>query len=153
MAEIVERGESRVAGVAGAIYLVLFPVPVVCFLAALVTDIAYSASAFLMWLHFSQWLIAGGLAFGAVAGLVLLVEFFASGALRTERSGWAHLVLFFAALLVELCNAFVHTIDGWTAVVPTGMVLSVIGAILALAAVAALFLVPVTWVRLREARS
>jgi len=61
-------------------------------------------------------------------------------------------MLFYAALIVELFNAFVHTADGWTAVVPTGMILSVIGAILALAAVGSLFLVPVTWVEHREVR-
>jgi hypothetical protein len=41
---------------------------------------------------------------------------------------------------------FIHTRDGWTAVVPTGMTLSILGVILALAAVATLFTVPVTWV-------
>ena len=51
---------------------------------------------YLMWLHFSEWLIAAGLAFGALAALVLLVEFFASRAIRTRRLGWAHLVLFYA---------------------------------------------------------
>jgi uncharacterized membrane protein len=152
MAEIVARTESPVASVTGPIYLLLFPIPVVCFLAALVTDIVYSASEFLMWLHFSEWLIAAGLAFGALAALVLLIEFFASGVIRRQPLGWAHLVLFYAALIVELFNAFVHTIDGWTAVVPTGMILSIIGAILALAAVAVLFFVPVTWFKHREIR-
>jgi uncharacterized membrane protein len=152
MAAIVKHAESRVASVAGPIYLLLFPIPVVCFLAALITDIAYSASAFLMWLHFSQWLIAAGVAFGVLAALVLLVEFFASGTIRTGKFGWAHLALFYAALIVALFNAFVHSIDGWTAVVPTGMILSISGAILALAAVGALFFVPVTWVEVRGAR-
>jgi len=152
MAEIVVRTESRVAGVTGPIYLLLFPVPIVCFLATLVTDLAYSASAFLMWLHFSEWLIAAGLAFGALAALALLIEFFASRVIRSEALGWAHLVLFYAALIVELFNAFIHTIDGWTAVVPTGMTLSIIGSILALAAVAVLFFVPVTWFGHRQVR-
>lgn len=146
MAEVVERSVSRVARVAQPVYLLLFPIPVVCFLAAVVTDVAYWASAFLMWLHFSQWLIAAGLAFGALAALALLIEFIASPVIRAGPSGWAHLVLFYAALVVELFNAFVHTVDGWTAVVPNGMILSIIGALLALAAVATLFFVPVTWV-------
>jgi uncharacterized membrane protein len=149
---IVEHTGSRVAGVSGPLYLLLFPIPVVCFVAALITDIAYSAGAFLMWLHFSQWLIAAGLVFGALAALVLLVEFFASRAIRAGAFGWAHLVLFYAALVVELFNSFIHTVDGWTAVVPTGMILSVIGALLALAAVGALFLAPVTWVERRRVR-
>jgi uncharacterized membrane protein len=152
MAEIVARTESAVTGVTGPLYLLLFPIPVVCFLAALVTDIAYAASAFLMWLHFSEWLIAAGLAFGALAAIVLLIEFFASRVIRSQASGWAHLALFYAALVVELFNAFHHTIDGYTAVVPTGLILSIVGAILALAAVGVLFFVPVTWFTHREVR-
>ena len=152
MAETVKQTQSGVARVTGPIYLLLFPIPVVCFLAALVTDIAYSASAFLMWLHFSEWLIAVGLAFGALAGLVLLIEFLASDAMRAGALGWAHFVLFWLVLVVELFNAFVHTVDGWTAVVPTGMILSIVGAILALAAVATLFRVPVTWIAHRDVR-
>ena len=152
MTELAGDTQSGVARVTAPIYLLLFPVPVVCFLAALATDIAYSQSAYLMWLHFSEWLIAAGLAFGALAALALLIEFFASHAIRTGPFGWAHLALFYAALVFELFNAFVHTIDGWTAVVPTGMVLSIIGALLALAATGTAFRVPVTWVARRESR-
>ena len=152
MAEFARHTQSGVASVAGPIYLLLFPIPIVCFLGALVTDVTYASSAFLMWLHFSEWLIAAGLAFGALAALALLIEFFASHAIRRGAPGWTLLMTFYAALIVELFNAFVHTIDGWTAVVPTGMILSIGGAILALAAVVALFLVPVTWVEHREAR-
>ena len=151
MAPTLDHGQSRVASVAALIYLLLFPIPVVCFLAALITDIAYSASAFLMWLHFSQWLIAAGLAFGAIAALMLAIEFFVSRAIRAGAFGWTHLVLLYATLVVQLFNAFFHTVDGWTAVVPSGMALSIIGAILALAAVAALFFIPVTWVSHRHA--
>jgi uncharacterized membrane protein len=50
------------------------------------------------------------------------------------------------ALVVELFNMFFHTRDGFTAVVPAGMALSIIGVLLALAAVATLFTIPVTWV-------
>ena len=150
--ERLERADRRNATVAGTGYLLLFPIPVVCFLAALITDVAYSASAFLMWLHFSQWLIAAGLAFGALAALVLLIEFLTSRRIRAGRFGWTHLALFYASLVVELFNAFIHTIDGWTAVVPTGMILSIVGAVLALAAVGTLFFVPVTWIEVQEVR-
>jgi len=149
MAVIVRHTESGVASVTGGIYLLLFPIPVVCFIGALLTDIAYSAGAFLMWLHFSEWLIAAGLVFGALAALALLIEFFANRAIRTTV-GWAHLVLFYGALVVELFNAFHHSIDGWTAVAPTGMTLSIIGAILALAAVGTLFRVSVTWIAIAQ---
>ena len=150
MAEVHVHRQSGVARVAAPIYLLLFPIPVVCFLGALATDLAYSASAYLMWLHFSEWLIAAGLAFGALAALALFVEFLARPAIRRGGLGWAHLVLFYGALVVELINALIHTIDGWTAVVPTGMTLSIVGAVLALAAAGALFRVPVIRVAHRE---
>jgi len=146
MAEFVARAGHGAGTVTGPLYLLLFPIPVVCFTAALVSDLGYEATEFLMYLHFSEWLIAGGLAFGALAALVLLIEFFGRRLMRATGLGWAHLVLFFASLIAELCNAFVHSIDGWTAVVPTGLTLSVIGLILALAAVATLLLLPVAWV-------
>jgi uncharacterized membrane protein len=150
MAALIRHVEnSGVARAAAPIYLLLFPVPVVLFIAALVTDIAYAKSASITWLNFSEWLIAGGLVFAVLAAIALIVEFCTSRAIRAGV-GWAHLVLFFAALIVELFNALVHTRDGWTAVVPTGMTLSILGTILAIAAVATLFRIPVTWVVHRE---
>jgi uncharacterized membrane protein len=153
MAEITRQPEGGAARAAASVYLLLFPVAVVCFVGAFVTDVAYSQSQYLMWLHFSEWLIAAGLVFGGLAALALVIEFFASRAIRQGGIGWAHLALFFAALVIELINAFIHTIDGWTAVVPTGMTLSIIGAILALVSVATLFRVPVAWVSHREVRT
>ncbi len=146
MAELSTRRESGVARVAGPVYLLLFPIPVVLFIAALVTDVAYVKSANIMWLNFSEWLIAAALLFGVLAAIALIVEFCASRTIRAGSIGWSHLVLFFAALVVELFSMFIHTRDGWTAVVPAGMTLSIIGVLLALAAVAALFAVPVAWV-------
>ncbi len=133
MANVLTRVEDRGAG-AWSIYSFLFPVPVVCFVGALVTDIAYASSAYLMWLHFSQWLIAAGIAFGIIAGIVLLIELISSRAIRGAPGGWAHVALFYAGLVVEIFDAFEHTADGWTAVVPTGLILSAIGAFLMLVA-------------------
>ena len=150
MVELVRHAEtSGVARVTAPIYLLLFPIPVVLFIAALVTDIAYVKSASITWLNFSEWLIASGLPFGALAAIVLIVEFCASHAIRAGV-GWAHLVLFVAALVVELFSMFIHTRDGWTAVVPSGMTLSILGVVLLLCAVGTLFRVPVTWVAYRE---
>jgi uncharacterized membrane protein len=137
MANVLTRVEDR-GSATGSIYSFLFPIPVVCFAGALVTDIVYASSAFLMWLHFSQWLIAAGIAFGIVGGIVLLVELVVSRAIRGAPLGWAHVALFYVGLVVEVFNAFVHTADGWTAVVPTGLILSIVATVLMLAAGATL---------------
>lgn len=145
MAEIISHRESGVARVTAPLYLLLFPIPVVLFVAALITDIAYAKSTLIMWLNFSEWVIAAGLLFGALAAIVLIVEFIVSRSIRTG-TGWTHLVLLLVALVVELFNMFFHTRDGFTAVVPTGMALSIVGVVLALAAVGTLFTLPVRWV-------
>jgi uncharacterized membrane protein len=153
MPEIETRKHGGGAATTAAIYLLLFPIPIVCLVGAVLTDVAYSAGAQLMWLHFSQWLLAAGLAFGALAAIALVVGFALSRAIRTGPVGWTHLVLFFAALIVGLLDALVHTADGWTAVVPTGMALSIVGALLALASVAALHRFPIDWFARPEVRS
>lgn len=131
MENVVMRIEDRQEGITGALYRFLFPVPVVCFAGALATDLVYSASEYLMWLHFSQWLIATGIAFAVVAGVVLLAGLVA---MRGAPMGWGHVALFYAGFAIEVVNAFVHTADGWTAVVPTGRMLSAAGALLMVAA-------------------
>ena len=145
MANVLMRVEDRGAGTAGSIYLFLFPAPVVCFVGALVTDLVYASSAYLMWLHFSQWLIAAGIALGVIVGIVLLVELISRRAM-----GWAHAALFYVGLVVEVFNALVHTADGWTAVMPAGLTLSVIGAVLMLAAAGSLFRAPARPLELRR---
>lgn len=112
----------------------LLPVPVVCFAGVLLTDLAYlSSGGNLVWLDFSSWLLLVGLVFGVIAGIVLLIDLIRSPAMRAG-AGLAHLLFFYAALLVELFSMFVHQRDGWTAVAGLGLVLSIIGALLALIA-------------------
>jgi len=114
-------------------YAMLLPIPIVCFVGALLTDWVYQYSGGnLLWVNFSSWLLAAGLLFGALAGIVLLVSLGRDARLRVG-AGWGHLGLLFAAWVVELINALVHTRDGWTAVVPTGLMLSLIAVGLALA--------------------
>jgi uncharacterized membrane protein len=112
----------------------LLPIPVVCFLGVLLSDLAYLCSGGnLVWLDFSSWLLLAGLASGALAALVLLIEFIRSAVLRAG-AGLAHLLFFYLALVVELLSMFVHQRDGWTAVAGLGLILSIIGAVLVLIA-------------------
>ena len=130
MADTVARAAARPVAIAQhSIYGMLLPVPVVCFLGVLLTDIAYlNSGGNLVWLDFSSWLLLAGLLVGVIAALVLLVDFIRS------RSGTAHFLFFFAALLVELLSMFIHQRDGWTAVAGLGLILSIIGAVLVLIA-------------------
>jgi len=106
----------------------------VCFIGALLTDLTYVKSdGALIWLAFSSWLLLFGLLFGAIAALFLLIDFIRSPGMRVTV-GWAHLLFFYAALLVELFSVFIHERDGWTGVVPIGLTLSIVGMVLVLIA-------------------
>ncbi len=134
MAQNIAREDRRGLSIVGhPIYSALLPLPIVCFLGALMTDLAYSRSEEFMWLDFSSWLLLAGLVTGGIAALILIIDVLGKGRDR-PRALWAHLGLLAAAWVVEVFNAFVHTRDGWTAVVPTGLTLSFIAVVLALLA-------------------
>lgn len=131
---VAERPVRPIAIVRHPLYSMLLPVPVVCFLGVVLTDLAYLGSGGnLVWLDFSSWLLLAGLVFGLLGAIVLLIDIVRSRGMRTG-TGWAHLLFFYAALLVELFSMFIHQRDGWTAVAGLGLALSIIGAVLVLIA-------------------
>jgi len=110
------------------LHAILLAGTVPLFLGALLSDIAYFKSYQIQWSNFASWLIAGGLLF---CGLTLL--FALANLVRAERKG-GRPTLYFLLLLVTwilgLVNAFEHAKDAW-AVMPAGLVLSLIVTVLA----------------------
>jgi uncharacterized membrane protein len=112
--------------------------PLAYFVLAFLTDIAYSRSYNLQWQYFSIWLIVAGLIMGGFAILFGAIDWLVGRRRTAERprgSGW-HILLPIIAWLLALLNAFVHSRDGWTAVVPEGLILSGIVALLMIAGAA-----------------
>lgn len=131
MAESVDEPSRRRVGITRHPYTALFlPVPIVCFAGAFFTDLAYGNSGGnLIWVNFSTWLLAAGLLFGVIAAILMLVDLVRLAELRTTL-GWGAFLLLLAALVIEFVNNLIHARDGWTAVVPAGLILSAIGAVL-----------------------
>jgi uncharacterized membrane protein len=96
--------------------------PIAYFTAAFVTDLAYWRTAAVLWETFSDWLITAGLIMTGVAVIAFLVDLMRGK--RMERLAWPHAVGYALAVSLSLLNAFVHSRDGYTAVVPTGLTLS-----------------------------
>jgi uncharacterized membrane protein len=96
-------------------------------IAALVTDILYWRSLLPAWETFSVWLLTGGLILAAFAGLALLFDLVTG---RVGKISWLHFWTLTAAVLISILNAFIHSRDGYTAVVWQGILLSAIVAIL-----------------------
>ncbi|MFK3919462.1 DUF2231 domain-containing protein [Pseudomonas fulva] len=112
----------------GPLHALLLAGTVPLFLGAMISDIAYYNSYQIQWSNFAAWLIAGGLVF---CGPALL---FALANLISARRKAGRPTLYFLLLLVTwvlgLVNAFEHAKDAW-AVMPSGLVLSVIVTVLA----------------------
>ncbi|MEN3349959.1 MAG: hypothetical protein V7632_3594 [Bradyrhizobium sp.] len=106
------------------IHPMLVPFPIACFVGALVTDIAYWATAEMMWADFSAWLLFAGLIMGGLAAIAGLIDFLGNRLIRSLAHAWYHMAGNIVVMLLALFNAFVHSRDGWTSVVPTGLILS-----------------------------
>jgi len=103
----------------------------VLLIAAFGTDYIYYTTALWQWANFSAWLITAGLIVTLVAVILLLIDF-ATG--RASRLNTGSFILVAAAALLSLVNAFVHSRDAWTSVVPQGILLSAVSTILLLIA-------------------
>jgi uncharacterized membrane protein len=102
-------------------------------IAALATDYVYFKTALWQWANFSAWLITTGLIVLLVAVLLLLIDF---ATRRAARLDMVSFIAVAAAGLLSLLNAFVHSRDAWTSVVPQGISLSALSTVLLLIAAA-----------------
>lgn len=96
--------------------------PIACFSLTVVTDFAYWRTANLLWLHFSEWLLLAGIVFGVLALVVRLVHYLVG----RVRYAWSAVLGAIVVLLLAALNSFIHTADGWTAVVPYGLAVSIL---------------------------
>ena len=121
---------STIRPMIGPFQALLLAFPVALFPAALVTDITYLNTAEIQWTNFSAWLLAGGELFTGLLLIAALVS------LVRRRSGRAvvYFLLVLALFVVGLLNSFQHSGDGWASVGTFGLILSLLGAVLALAA-------------------
>jgi uncharacterized membrane protein len=92
------------------------------FAGALVTDIVYWQMPDVLWERFSIWLILAGLVMAGLATVAYVIDL--AGRRRIERPAWPRVVGYALAVLLSVVNAFVHSRDGYTAVVPSGLMLS-----------------------------
>ena len=112
----------------GPLHASLLAGTVPLFLGALLSDIAYYQTYQIQWSNFASWLIAGAELFCGLALLCALVNL-----MRAPRKAGRpvlYVVLLLLTFVLGLINAFQHAKDAW-AVMPSGLVLSVIVTVLA----------------------
>jgi uncharacterized membrane protein len=110
------------------IHEMLVPFSVAYLIGAFATDLAYWQTALVMWERFSVWLIAAGLVIAALAAIAAAIDLLTGG----QKPAWFRALTYVVAIVLSIFNVLIHSRDGYTAVVPTGVALSGIVTILLL---------------------
>src|SRR5438309_5868188 len=92
------------------------------FTGALVTDLVYWQTPDVLWERFSIWLISAGLVMAGLAAIAFVID--VAGHREIDKPAWPRVIGYAVAVGLEVISAFIHSRDGYTAVVPGGLMLS-----------------------------
>lgn len=131
--------EYRGTGITSSIAILGHPVhpiivtfPIAFLSGAAGTDLGYWLTKGEFWADASIWLLGVGLLSGIVAGVVGMFDFVRIPRVRNRRAGWAHMILNIALLVLTVANFTLRLFGSETVILPTGLVLSWLGAALLL---------------------
>ena len=108
------------------IHPMLIPFPIAFFVGAFVCDLAFWGTGNSMWATGALWLIGAGLIMAALAAVAGLTDFLGDQRIRDLSDAWWHAGGNVVAVLVELVSWYMRYSQGTAAVLPTGLVLSLI---------------------------
>lgn len=120
------RSKFQIAG--HPIHPMLIPFPIAFLTAVVVTDIVLAAGGSAFWAELSWWLLIGGVVSGAVTALAGLPDFIGHHEVRRHRTAWFHLISNSTVLILAIANLGARVGDRVDAVVPVGIVLSILTA-------------------------
>ncbi len=111
--------------------IVIFPIGFLSLVAG--TDLGYWLTRGEFWAWASAWLLGLGLLSGIAAAIVGMFDFVRIPRARNRRAGWAHMLLNIAVLVLTIGNFFLRVLSPEGSILPTGLILSWIVAVLLLA--------------------
>jgi uncharacterized membrane protein len=125
-----DEGVKSTAAIMGhPIHPMLIPLPIGFLVGALLSDIAFARTEDEFWARASLWLIRAGFITGALAAVFGLIDFLTIQRAR-RLDGWVHFIGNALALLLTLGNWLVRQGDAVDGLMPTGLALSVIVALI-----------------------
>jgi uncharacterized membrane protein len=113
------------------VHPMLVPFPIVLFIGALVTDVAYVVDGSQGWAEASKWLLGAGILGALLAALAGFADFLGSSRIREFRAAWLHMFANLTVVVVELVN-FVLRLGHENSAASIGLALSVVAALLLL---------------------
>ena len=118
------RSTAQIAG--HPIHPMLIPFPVAFFVATFVCDLVFWQTANAAWATAAIWLLGIGLIMAALAAVVGLTDLLGDAQIRALNDAWWHAGGNVIMVLIELYNWYTRYAEGTGAVVPKGLILSLI---------------------------
>jgi len=115
------------ASIAGhPIHPMLIPFPIAFFVATFFCDLAYWQSPNDAWVTATLWLLGAGLVIAALAAVAGLTDVLAEPRIRVLNDAWWHAGGNVLVVLIQLYNFYARYSEGSSAIVPKGLVLSLV---------------------------
>jgi uncharacterized membrane protein len=127
------RNPVSTANVAGhPMHPILVTLPIGLFIATLLFDVLYWQTAAEGWATGALWLLGFGLLGAALAAITGLIDFTGDARIRNISDAWHHAIGNVILVLVQLFSFYQRYRYGSAAVVPLGLSLSVVAALIML---------------------
>jgi uncharacterized membrane protein len=124
------KSTAQIAG--HPIHPMLIPFPIAFFVGTFVCDLVYWQMSNLAWAAATLWLLGAGLVMAALAAVMGLIDVFGDQKIRRLSTVWWHAGANVFLVLIEFFNLFIRYRDGSAAIIPNGLLLSLIAVLLLL---------------------
>jgi uncharacterized membrane protein len=124
---MITRNPKTTAQIAGhPLHPMLIPFPVAFLVATFVCDLIFWNTRNPAWSTASLWLLGAALVMAALAALAGLTDFLGDSRIRSLSAAWHHMLGNVVAVLLSLWNWYRRYEAGDAAVVPTGLLISLL---------------------------
>ena len=124
------KSTAQIAG--HPIHPMLIPFPIAFFVGTFACDLVYWQTSNPAWATATPWLLGAGLVMAALAAIMGLIDVFGDQQIRQLSTAWWHAGANVLVVLIELYNLFSRYQQGPSAIVPNGLLLSLIAVLLLL---------------------
>ncbi len=118
------KSTARIAG--HPIHPMLIPFPIAFFVAAFVCDLVYWQTGAPAWTTAALWMLGAGIVMAALAALAGLTDVLGEPRIRALGDAWWHAGGNVIVVLIEIYNWYARYTEGTAAVLPKGLILSLI---------------------------
>ena len=122
------RSTAIIAG--HPIHPMLIPFPIAFFVGTFICDLIYWQTSSEAWAAATPWLLGAGLVMAALAAVMGVIDVFGDQQIRQLTTVWWHASANVLLVLVELFNLAIRYQQGPAAIVPNGLLLSLVSVVL-----------------------